>query len=122
MGVTRSLRATRSYSAAAALRVPFLTNGRLRIMSGQPRSSRGSAASVDSQFPVDPHASRGATGDAGWLAPLVRLLPIGAAADVDHQGHMELGDAGHAQRELGFHAIEMVYGRFEHQLIVNLQD
>jgi hypothetical protein len=29
---------------------------------------RESASSVDSQFPVDPHASRGATGDAGWLA------------------------------------------------------
>ena len=70
------LRVTRSYSAPATLRVLFLTNGRPRLTSGQPRSHqpcrtprltrrglvyplmnemrRVSAASVDSQFPVDP--------------------------------------------------------------------
>jgi len=105
-------------------------------MSGQPRAGglatrpplrppsinvELSAASVDSQFPVDPHAARGATGDAGRLATLVRLLPIGAAADVDHQWHTKLGDAGHPQRELGFEAVEMIHSSFQHQLVVDLQ-
>src|SRR5205814_1063698 len=41
---------------------------------------RASAASVDSQFPVDPHASRGATGDAGRLAALLRPYAVDVIA------------------------------------------
>src|SRR5712671_7607614 len=48
-GRNEILRATRSYSALAALRVLFLTNGRLRIMSGRRRSSR---------VPAAPHLTR----------------------------------------------------------------
>src|SRR5438045_3977775 len=33
-----------------------------------------------SQFPVDPHASRGATGDAGRLAPLLRPYAVDVIA------------------------------------------
>src|SRR6266853_2056917 len=80
---------------------------------------RGSATSVDSQFPVDP---RYAGPRAGLLAPLVRLLPIRAAADVNHQWHTKLGDAGHPQCQLGFEAGEMIHRSFEHQFVVNLQD
>ncbi len=55
------------------------------------------------------------------LAPLVRAFPVGTHADVDHQRHRELRDAGHVTRQLRTHARFLVRRHLQHQLVVHLQ-
>ena len=57
-GVTRSFGRRALIARAAAVTVPFLTNGHLRIMSGRPRSSRGSNAALDLTSAPAPSSGR----------------------------------------------------------------
>src|SRR5216683_868283 len=93
--------------------IPTLRAGRLATPGGSRRGLHNasvneicwaSAASVDSQFPVDPHASRGATGDAGWLAPLVLQHPFPVLNLHHHSGariEPEMIGLAHIDRTIG---------------------
>ena len=72
--------------------------------------------SVDSQFPVDPRALHGATGDAGWLAPLsvpwVERVAQAVADEIERQHQQKNRQTGpyrHPRR-----VVDVVLGGVEH--------
>src|ERR1700681_1786699 len=87
---------------------------------------RGSAANVDSQFPVDPHPSRRATGDAGRLAPLglgfhwrreTLAMLVGAALVVDRRAKADF----RADRYLLHSAVVVAHGQRDIDPVADFQ-
>jgi hypothetical protein len=55
-------------------------------------------------------------------APLVRLVPVDADADVDSERHGQLRSACHVLAQRCSHHRHLVLGHLQHQLIVHLHD